>query len=127
MPAEIGQLTKLQTLDLDSNHLSDVPAEIGQLRNLRELDLYRNQLKEVPAAIGHLTNLQKLYLSGNQLSEVPADLFSTQHAASRTTSATSHRFSKTISPILSTIYLSSHPAASPSSLTLEAKEAGGDL
>ena len=104
MPAEIGQLTKLQTLNLDSNHLSDVPAEIGQLRNL-----------------------QKLYLSGNQLSEVPADLFSTQHAASRTTSATSHRFSKTISPILSTIYLSSHPAASPSSLTLEAKEAGGDL
>ncbi|MEH2289819.1 leucine-rich repeat domain-containing protein [Nostoc sp.] len=74
LPAEIGQLSNLQTLDLSSNQLSSLPAEIGQLSNLQSLYLYNNQLSNLPAEIGQLTNLQTLYLSGNQLSSLPPEI-----------------------------------------------------
>ena len=75
LPAEIGQLTNLQTLNLWGNGLSEVPAEIGQLTKLRKLNLANNQLSEVPAEIGQLKNLQELYLHTNQLREVPAEIW----------------------------------------------------
>jgi Leucine-rich repeat (LRR) protein len=34
LPAEIGRLTSLTTLDLDDNKLTSLPAEIGRLREL---------------------------------------------------------------------------------------------
>ena len=37
LPAEIGELTKLRTLNLQENQLTSLPAEIGQLSNLTEL------------------------------------------------------------------------------------------
>jgi internalin A len=74
VPAEIGQLTNLQQLDLRSNQLSQVPAEIGQLTSLQQLDLSSNQLSQVPAEIVQLTNLQQLDLRSNQLSQVPAEI-----------------------------------------------------
>ncbi|MEH1900945.1 MAG: COR domain-containing protein [Nostoc sp.] len=73
LPAEIGQLTNLQSLNLYSNQLSSLPAEFGQLTNLQFLHLIRNQLSSLPAEIGQLTNLQFLDLSSNQLSSLPAE------------------------------------------------------
>ena len=58
MPAEIGQLTSLEELFLDSNRLTTVPAEIGQLTSLEKLHLAGNQLTSVPAEIGQLTSLE---------------------------------------------------------------------
>ena len=59
MPAEIGQLTSLEDLNLDRNQLTSVPAEIGQLTSLEKLTtLYGNQLTSVPAEIGQLTSLE---------------------------------------------------------------------
>ncbi|MEO0433938.1 MAG: leucine-rich repeat domain-containing protein, partial [Cyanobacteria bacterium J06656_5] len=40
LPAEIGQLSNLTSLDLRFNQLSSLPAEIGQLSNLTSLDLW---------------------------------------------------------------------------------------
>ena len=74
VPAEIGQLTSLDRLDLRENELTSVPAEIGQLTSLTELKLYRNKLTSVPAEIGQLTSLERLYLGGNQLTSVPAEI-----------------------------------------------------
>ena len=54
MPAEIGQLTSLDGVDLGDNQLTSLPAEIGQLTSLRELYLCDNQLTSLPAAIGEL-------------------------------------------------------------------------
>jgi Leucine-rich repeat (LRR) protein len=54
VPAEIGQLTSLERLDLDGNQLTTVPAEIGQLRSLKQLWLHGNALTSVPAAIREL-------------------------------------------------------------------------
>ena len=45
IPAELGDLTELQTLDLRSNRLSGpIPAELGALTNLESLRLSDNQL-----------------------------------------------------------------------------------
>ncbi|MEM9117305.1 MAG: COR domain-containing protein, partial [Cyanobacteria bacterium P01_F01_bin.56] len=74
LPAEIGQLTNLQQLDLSANQLSALPAEIGQLTNLQQLDLSANQLSALPAEIGQLTKLTQLDLYFNEFSELPAVL-----------------------------------------------------
>ena len=54
VPAEIGQLTSLERLDLEGNQLTSVPAEIGQLTSLKVLHLSGNMLTRVPAAIREL-------------------------------------------------------------------------
>ncbi|NIP25303.1 MAG: TIR domain-containing protein [Phycisphaerae bacterium] len=74
LPAEIGELTKLQYLNLGFNKLAKLPVEIGRLANLQKLYLRGNQLTSVPAELGKLTNLVELYLSGNQLTSVTAEL-----------------------------------------------------
>ena len=72
LPAEIGQLTSLTRLDLDDNQLTSVPAVIWQLAALRQLDLSDNQLTSLPAEIGQLVSLRVLHLNGNRLTSVPA-------------------------------------------------------
>ncbi|MGB3642406.1 MAG: COR domain-containing protein, partial [Rivularia sp. (in: cyanobacteria)] len=74
LPAEIGQLTNLQFLYLSSNKLSSLPAEIGQLTNLQFLNLESNELSSLPGEIGQLTNLQSLYLYNNELSNLPSEI-----------------------------------------------------
>ena len=74
MPAEIGQLSKLQILWLHDNQLSSLPAEIGQLSKLQHLSLDDNQLSSLPAEIGQLSKLECLYLHGNQLGSLPASM-----------------------------------------------------
>ena len=77
IPAELGNLLTLTSLDLSDNELSgEIPAELGNLPNLRRLDLANNQLSgEIPAELGNLLNLQRLDLANNQLSgEIPAEL-----------------------------------------------------
>ena len=54
------------------NQLTSVPAEIGQLTSLDTLDLYDNQLTSVPAEIGQLTSLTGLWLDSNELTSLPA-------------------------------------------------------
>ena len=77
IPAELGNLTYLNELDLGSKGLSgEIPPELGNLINLRWLDLSGNQLSgEIPPELGNLSNLISLYLSSNQLTGcVPAIL-----------------------------------------------------
>ena len=48
VPAEVGALTGLTLLDLNTNSITSVPAELAALRGLTYLDLDSNQLTGVP-------------------------------------------------------------------------------
>ena len=51
LPAEIGNLVKLQCLSLNSNLLTSLPVETGNLVNLKELYLNNNKLTSLPVEI----------------------------------------------------------------------------
>ncbi|MFA6159128.1 MAG: leucine-rich repeat domain-containing protein [Candidatus Paceibacterota bacterium] len=71
LPPEIGHLSRLRGLHLDSNQLACLPSEMGQLSSLQSLNLSHNQLKSLPPEIGRLSSLQGLYLGDNQLTSLP--------------------------------------------------------
>ena len=52
-------------LSLDNLSLTRLPAEIGQLRALESLDVNRNKLAQLPTEIGHLSALKELLVVGN--------------------------------------------------------------
>ena len=65
-------------LDLARNLLiGEIPAELGNLTTLQHLDLHNNHhlSGEIPAELGNLTTLEALYLHNNQLSGcIPASM-----------------------------------------------------
>ena len=67
---EIGDSSKLQFLDLSSNHIvGKIPVQLEKLFSLNKLILSLNQLSgSVPLEFGSLTELQYLDLSANKLS-----------------------------------------------------------
>ena len=108
IPAELGRLTHLQTLDLMDNYLSGpIPAELGSLGNLHLLNLAWNWLGgPIPAELSELRNLGELQLSSNQLSgRIPAALGDlgtcTRSASHPTSSAGGSRPSSDALPICS--------------------------
>ncbi len=89
IPAELGNLAYLATLDLRENDLrGEIPAELGNLANLRQLFLgpifgiwlerfhQFNQLSgAIPPELGNLASLTHLSLAYNRLSgEIPPEL-----------------------------------------------------
>jgi len=69
LPDELGDLTNLQELVLDSNGLTELPTTIGNLKNLKILSLKNNRIEALPESIKALVNLEELYLSWNPFSE----------------------------------------------------------
>lgn len=67
----------LRSLDLSSNSFSKLPERVlGQLRKLEHLDLSTNNLNVIEdAALGGLAALKTLNLAHNQFVALPADLF----------------------------------------------------
>ncbi len=77
IPPELGNLSNLRELWLDSNQLSgSIPPELGNLSNLEDLSLECNQLSgSIPRELGSLSNLKYITLSQNQLSgSIPPEL-----------------------------------------------------
>ncbi|ETR73625.1 MAG: hypothetical protein OMM_00802 [Candidatus Magnetoglobus multicellularis str. Araruama] len=82
IPAELGQLSSLQSLILSNNQLTgSLSAELGQLSNLQSLVLSRNQLAgNIPSELAQLSNLQSLLLNDNQLTgSIPPELSQLSH------------------------------------------------
>lgn len=71
IPEAIGNLARLQSLDLSNNALQFLCPEIGRLRSLRHLRLSNNQLKFLPPEIGDLHELETLDVSMNQIVCLP--------------------------------------------------------
>ena len=77
LPAELGQLSYLDWLDLYTNQLSgNIPTELGRLSSLVGLVLDDNQLSgEIPAELGQLSYLEHLRLDSNNLTgAIPSEL-----------------------------------------------------
>ncbi|KAH8556002.1 hypothetical protein BGW37DRAFT_435821 [Umbelopsis sp. PMI_123] len=79
LPPEIGQLKRLETLDLGQNLLESLPTTVGTLSNLRELRLSQNKIVEFPACVPKLTKLESLLLDYNLIRQLPAELSSLVH------------------------------------------------
>ena len=70
IPPELGDLTKLERMNLRDNDVSGaIPPELGGLVQLERLDLQGNSLTgPIPPELGDLANLRLVRLGNNQLS-----------------------------------------------------------
>jgi hypothetical protein len=71
LPADIGNLTNLVSLNLHNNQISIIPDAIGNLSNLNELVLSNNQISIIPESIGKLINLTNLSFYNNRITTIP--------------------------------------------------------
>ena len=77
LPAELGSLANLRSLNLAINELSgSIPPELGKLGNLTVLSIQSNNLSgPVPRELGNFSSLTTLQLSRNRLSgPIPREL-----------------------------------------------------
>ncbi|CAG8589899.1 9478_t:CDS:2, partial [Acaulospora colombiana] len=74
IPAEIGYMKNLQTLDVSENQLECIPDTIGFLHKLTDLKLSKNQLTTIPSSIGSLKKLGTLLLNNNKITELPPEI-----------------------------------------------------
>ena len=77
LPPELGDLSRLETLDLQWNELTGaIPAELGRLSRLEDLVLGNNRLTgPIPEELTRLSGLEMLLLNDNRLTgPIPAEL-----------------------------------------------------
>lgn len=53
-------------LDFEGNQLTELPPWIGQLNRLELLDIGYNQLTKLPETIGQMNHLFEIHISGNK-------------------------------------------------------------
>jgi hypothetical protein len=73
LPAQLGQLTTLEHLDLSGNKLTEIPYDIAELPNLKSLCVENNPLKTLPFKF-RASRLRLSVTSTHQLS-IPTTLF----------------------------------------------------
>lgn len=73
LPAELGNLTRLERLELDHNRITRLPTSVSKLVNLTSVRLNNNQLTTLPVGLGK-SNIGDLHLNNNQLTSIPADI-----------------------------------------------------
>lgn len=65
LPDTLGNLAKLEELDLGRNGLTALPPQVGELRGLKKLGLDYNEIRVLPSFVGNLTHLEELSLNSN--------------------------------------------------------------
>jgi Leucine-rich repeat (LRR) protein len=74
LPAEIGCLCSLTSLELQHNRLTTLPGELEGLTRLIKLNLAANQLSQLPPGFSNLCKLSTLVLSNNEFDSLPKEL-----------------------------------------------------
>jgi Leucine-rich repeat (LRR) protein len=71
LPAAIGRLPKLNSLDVSENQLTDLPVSMKAMSSLRALNASFNRLGQLPDAIAELPRLCDVDASSNVLTALP--------------------------------------------------------
>ncbi|KAI8497700.1 hypothetical protein Bbelb_243520 [Branchiostoma belcheri] len=74
VPEDISRLKNLELLDLRNSGLESLPDGVGELVKLNMLNISDNRFTSVPEQIMNLSNIRKLLLSGNSISRLPLTL-----------------------------------------------------
>jgi hypothetical protein len=84
LPPQIGKLTQLQELYIDSPLLTEIPAEIEELVNLRLFSWEQMQPQPIPEALASLHRDCQLILKGTEVAFIDIQVFYTQTLIART-------------------------------------------
>lgn len=76
LPDTIGNLRRLEVLDIGRNGLAVVPPQLARLTQLKTLRMDYNRLRVVPAFVGNFKNLKELSLHANRKVSLPVSLAS---------------------------------------------------
>ena len=129
IPAEIGGLDSLFSLDLSGNELAGpIPPELGKLKGVRDLLLGRNEIEgSLPPEMGGMEGLEYLYLSSTNLSGTVPKTFANLGLDQFYFSRTDLCFPPSLQPWLDSIPTKDEPTIctirlviDPPSLTFEA-------
>lgn len=74
LPKEIGNLKKMELLEISSTVLEEIPHEIGFLKCLRWLQIDYAELKIIPKDISKLDKLERLCIGDNQIEYLPEEI-----------------------------------------------------
>lgn len=74
LPETLGNLVRLEELDLGRNGLTSVPQQVGSLRGLKKLGLDYNDIRVLPSFVGNLTGLREISLNSNGGVKLPDSL-----------------------------------------------------
>jgi len=74
MPLGLPRMTELLELWLANNKLIALPEDIGDSSRLITLDLQYNTLVFLPPSMGKMTKLANLHLTGNNFCSPPSDV-----------------------------------------------------
>lgn len=71
IPREIGQMSNLKVLIVDTSGLKEVPRELSFCASLEKLSLSNNLIARLPESFSTLQQLTSLHLANNMLSQFP--------------------------------------------------------
>ena len=74
LPAEIAELSKLESVNLLGNNIDSFPPVLAQMKNVFYLSLCSNKMKYIGSEIGEMTNLRVLIINMNHLHSLPKEI-----------------------------------------------------
>jgi len=74
VPQWIGNLSKLDSLFINSGRLKTIPTEIGNLKRLQTLVIKCSGISSLLSAIGNLISLRNLEIVCDEITELPAEI-----------------------------------------------------
>ena len=89
LPDNIGDLSKLDTIYLESNQLDEngLPDSFAELESLKGLPLHKNRFTTIPSSVFALVNLEELYVwrveGGEWGNRVTREMRATRERATR--------------------------------------------
>jgi hypothetical protein len=76
LPQEIGNLSFLQSLNVNTTILEELPSTVGNLHALKTIDISYCQLKTLPAELANCVNLQHVNAEYNVIDSIPLSITS---------------------------------------------------